>query len=182
MSDGKAFTIWCLRYTKADISNNTPKALKTEPRRDFLDETMGKFSVVNRQIKEAAFWTRCWEALQQCLWKQNQVKYDFPQLYKHHVHVSKPNHLRHVQWFKSCPSETNGSGISFSDTIFKHILFSEDFFVLCVLLRGKMHLQLFPSEQSIKSLKQIHLHFHLHFSHLADALVQSDIQRPAVFL
>lgn len=59
MSDGKAFTIWCLRHTKADISNNTPKALKTEPRRDILDETMGKFSVVNREIKEAAFWTGC---------------------------------------------------------------------------------------------------------------------------
>lgn len=88
--------------------------------------------------------------------------------------MSKPTHLRHVQWFKSCPSETNGLVISIS----KHILFSEDFYVLCIPLRGKIHLQLFPSEQSIKSLKQIHLHF----SHLADALVQTDIQRPAVFL
>lgn len=178
MSDGNAFTIWCLRYTKADISNNTPKALKMEPRRDVLDEMMGKFSVVKREIKQAAFWTRCWEGLQQCLWKQKQVKYDFSQLYEHHFHMSKPTQVRHV----SCPFETNGSVISFSDTIFKHILFTEDFFVLCVPLRGKIHLQLFPSVQSIKSLKQIHLHFNLHFSHLAEALVQSDIQRPAVFL
>lgn len=73
-----------------------------------------------------------------------------------------PN-LRPVQGFKLCPFETNGSVIPFSDTISKHILFSEDFFVLP--LRGKIHLQRFPLEQSIKSLKQIHLHFHLHFRH-----------------
>lgn len=48
MADGKTFTIWYLRYSKADISRpNTPKALKTESRRDILDETMRKFSVVN---------------------------------------------------------------------------------------------------------------------------------------
>lgn len=121
MSDGKAFTIWCLRYTKADISNNTPKALKMEPRRDVLDETMGKFSVVKREIKEAAFWTRCWEGLQQCLWKQKQVKYEFSQLYEHHFHMSKPTQLRHVQWFQSCPFETNGSVISFSDHFHTYI-------------------------------------------------------------
>lgn len=48
MSDGKAFTICFLRYSKADMSTNTPEALKMAFG-DILDEMMGTLSVWNEE-------------------------------------------------------------------------------------------------------------------------------------
>lgn len=50
MSDGKVFTICFLQCSKADMSTDTPKALKTETIWDILDEMMGTLSVRNGEV------------------------------------------------------------------------------------------------------------------------------------
>lgn len=79
MSDGKAFTICFLRYSKADMSTNTPEALKMAFG-DILDEMMGTLSVWNEEDQRRWVLDGLVRGLQQCLRKLKQVKEDSTKL------------------------------------------------------------------------------------------------------